>query len=356
MKTQLYTPEIIERFSRQILVEGIGASGLKKIREARVAVIGCGATGTSQAELLARLGVGFIRLVDKDFVDISNLPRTHLYTYSDAKQALPKAVACASKLKEIDPAIEVDPVITRVTPSNIEELIRDVDVVVDGTDNLRTRFIINDAAIKLGKPWVFVGFASWYGNVLFINPGKGPCLRCVIPARMVEREERRDACEILGAVGTAIAFIASISSTLVLKHILGILDDYSTFYIVNGKTLDIDKVRVKRNPECPSCVYKKYEFLREDVAVEKATRICGSNAVEVMPPKKIRIDLYKYVEGVDKAKVLSVNPYTAKIKISDMVSMVLFSDGRAIIDGTIDEEYAYRVYKSLVLDRLVNKG
>jgi len=166
------TPEDIERFSRQVLVKEVGVKGLAKIRKTRIAIIGCGATGTVQAELLARLGVGFIRVVDKDYVDLSNLPRTQLFDYKDAKEAIPKAIACAEKIRKIDPNVEVEPVITRVTGSNIVKLIEDVDIVVDGTDNLLTRFIINDAVIKLNKPWVFVGAVTWYGNVLFVNPGK----------------------------------------------------------------------------------------------------------------------------------------------------------------------------------------
>jgi len=348
----VFTQELIERFSRQIIVKDIGVNGLKKIRGTRVAIIGCGATGTAQAELLARLGIGYIRVIDKDFVDISNLPRVHLYTYSDAKQSLPKAVACARRLKEIDPTISVEPVIERITPSNIEKLVEDVDLIIDGTDNLTTRFLINDVSVKHGIPWVFIGFSSWYGQVFFINPGKGPCLSCIIPRRMLEREERGDACEIQGAVNTAVTLLASIAVTLVLKHILGILNDYNTMYIVNGKTLDVDKIRIERNPKCSTCVHRRFEFLESSINEERAIRICGSNAVEIIPPRQLRINLYEFSKKYSGVRIISVNEYTLRIKVDDAISIILFNNGRAIIDGLNDEETAWKLYREYVLDKI----
>jgi len=345
------TPEVIERFSRQILVREIGAEGLKRIRDTRIVVMGCGATGTAQAELLARLGVGFIRLVDKDFVDISNLPRTHLLTYRDAKESLPKAVACAEKIKEIDPMIEVEPIVTRITPSNVEKLVEGVDIIIDGTDNLTTRFLINDVAVKKSIPWVFVGFASWYGQVLFINPGKGPCLSCIIPRYMLMREERGDACEILGAVNTAISMLASISATLVLKHVLGILEDYNTMYVVNGKSIEVEKIRVKRRDDCPTCVYKRFEFLESKTLERGVARICGTNAVEITPPKPLNLNLLELSKKYGD-ELVSANRYTMRIRVDSVVSIIVFSDGRAIVDGTTDEAYALELYRKVVLSKI----
>jgi len=346
-----FTPEVIERFSRQILVREIGAEGLKRIRNTRIVVMGCGATGTAQAELLARLGVGFIRLVDKDFVDISNLPRTHLLTYRDARESLPKAIACAEKIKEIDPMIEVEPVVTRITPSNIEKLVEDVDIIIDGTDNLTTRFLINDVAVKKSIPWVFVGFASWYGQVLFINPGKGPCLSCVIPRYILEREERGDACEILGAVNTAISMLAGISTTLVLKHVLGVLEDYNTMYIVNGKDIEVDKIRVKRRDNCPTCVYKRFEFLESKTLERGVARICGTTAVEITPSKPFNLNLLELSKKYGE-ELVSVNKYTMRIRVDSVVSIIVFNDGRAIIDGTTDEARALELYRKVVLSKI----
>ena len=344
--------EIIEIYSREILVREIGVKGLYKLKKTRVLVIGCGATGSFQAELLARLGIGFIRIVDKDFVELSNLPRTLLYNYSDSANALPKPIACANRLKEIEPSIKVEPIIARVTNKNILDLMKDIDIVIDGTDNLTTRFLINDAAVKLGIPWVFVGVVSWYGNVLFINPGKGPCLRCFIPTRLLEREQR-NACEVLGVVNTTVALASTISVTLVLKHILNIDPDYSTLYLINAKEPSIMKVKIKRNSSCPTCVMRKFEFLERKAEEEKiATPICGTRAVEIIPHENTYIDPIKVSKNFSKEEVEAVNPYLLKIRINKDLLLIVFSDGRAIVDGTIDDKLALDLYRKYFLTKL----
>ncbi len=346
-------PEIIERFSRQVLVRDIGVKGLIKIRKTRVAIIGCGATGSAQAELLARLGMGFIRIIDRDFVDISNLPRTYLLKYEDAKKAIPKAIACAKTIKEIDPTIEVEPVIAKVTPNNISRFIEDVDIIVDGTDNLLTRFIINDAAIKYNKPWIFVGVVSWHGNTMFIKPDKGPCFRCLTPTRLLEREERRGACEVLGVVNTIVALTSSISVTLLLKYILDLGVDYNTLYIVNGKSLEVNKVKVNKNNKCIACIYKKLEFLEGKRYLEgNVARICGTNAVEIIPYSNIVIDPKEFSKLFNEETIVALNPYAIKIRVSDEITLTIFKDGRTIIEGTIDERYAWKMYEEYVLSKL----
>ena len=354
----LIEPEIIERFSRQILVRDIGVKGLAKIRKTRVAIIGCGATGSAQAELLARLGIGFIRVIDRDFVDISNLPRTYLFKYEDAKKAIPKAIACAERIKEIDPTIKVEPVIAKVTPYNISNFIKDVDVIVDGTDNLLTRFIINDAAIKYNRPWIFVGVVSWYGNTMFIKPDKGPCFRCLTPTRLLEREEeRRGACEVLGVVNTVVALTSSISVTLLLKYILGLEVDYNTLYIVDGKNLEVNKVKVNKNNKCIACVYRKLEFLEGKKYLEgNIARICGTNAVEIIPYSNITIDPKEFSKLFSEETIVALNPYAVKIKVNNKITLTIFRDGRAIVEGTIDERYAWRIYEEHVLNKLNKRG
>ncbi len=344
----MLTPESIERFSRQIIVREIGVKGLVKLRNSRVAVIGCGATGSAEAELLARLGVGFIRVVDKDFVDLSNLPRVHLMYTEDARKAIPKAVACAERIKSIDPDIEVEPVVARVGPDNILDIVGDVDLIMDGTDNMEIRYLINDAAVKLGKPWIFVGAETWYGNVLLVEPGKGPCLRCFMPRPIVERH---DVCDILGVVNTAVTMTASVAATLALQLLLGMEADHDHLYVVDALRLELDKVRIKRNEKCPTCGLQRFEFLEKRVEAVSA-RICGTNAVEVMPPHPMRLNLPELAKHMDSARLVSVTEHTLKIAISDTASLILFRDGRAIVDGITDEEEAWRIYKELVLSRV----
>lgn len=313
-----------------------------------MAIIGCGATGSIQAELLARLGVGFIRVVDKDLVDISNLPRVHLMYNEDAEKALPKAIACAERIKAIDPEIEVEPLVMHVDPSNIFDVVRDVDMIIDGTDNMEVRYVINDAAVKLGKPWIYVGAEMWYGNVLFIKPRLGPRLRCFVPSQAAERQ---GVCDILGVVNTVVDMAASIASTLALKHLLGLEVDYTHLYVVDAVSLEVTKVRIHRNEKCPACGLGRFEHLEKKVETG-ATRICGTNAVEILPPSKMELNLLELARKFDASMVSAATKHTIKINISDIVSIVVFRDGRAIVDGLVDEKKAWSIYEEFILSKL----
>lgn len=271
--------ELIDRFSRQVLVKEIGIRGLKRLLGSRVVIVGCGATGSLAAELLARAGVGFIRIVDRDFVELSNLQRTHLFTEEDARNAVPKAVACAERLRSVSSFVRVEPVVASIRPGNAEELVMDADVIFDGTDNYATRYVVNDVAVKLGKPWMFVGVERWYGNVMFVSPGKTPCLRCLVPE---PPEERGDACDVLGVVNTAVSMTVSVAVSELIKYLLE-LEPSRELMIVDSFYNEVHKVEVRRNERCPACGMKRFDFL---VAEEggRARRVCGTQAVEVYPP------------------------------------------------------------------------
>src|SRR5262245_29753411 len=170
-----------DRYSRQVLFAGIGEEGQDRLRRSRVAIIGCGALGTMQAEMLARAGTGFMRLIDRDFIEESNLQRQIMYEESDANASLPKAIAAADRIKRINHEVTADPVVSDVNYANVEELISDTDLVVDGTDNFEVRYLINDAAVKLGKPWVYGAVVGSFGVQMTIRPYESPCLRCVFP-------------------------------------------------------------------------------------------------------------------------------------------------------------------------------
>src|SRR5215213_7842885 len=170
---------MFERYSRQILFDGIGEKGQRRLLDSRAVIIGCGALGTAQAEALARAGVGRLRLVDRDFVEASNLQRQTMFTESDARERLPKAVACARHIQEINAEIETESEIVDVNASNIERLIRDSDVLLDGTDNFATRYLINDACVKHETAWVYGAAVSSYGVTMTVRPRVSPCLRCI---------------------------------------------------------------------------------------------------------------------------------------------------------------------------------
>jgi len=330
----------LERFSRMLILKDIGLQGLYRIRNTRITIIGCGATGSTAAEMFARLGIGFIRIVDRDIVDISNLPRTHLLDENDVAMAKPKAIACSEKIKAIDNTIDVEAIVTRITSTNIEEYIRDVDIVIDCTDNLYTRFLINDASIKYNIPWLFIGIGGWYGNTMLINPSKGPCLRCII--RNPPREYwNRNVCEVIGTINTVVDITVAIGVSIVLKHILGIQHDYSYLYIVDGKDLEIHRIKVQRNPHCIACQLKKFEFL-DNKNMKRVSRICGTKAVEIMPIENLSIDIEAMVNNID-LKVVGYNRNTVKFSIGE-IYITVFNDGRVLVEGEDDEAKAFEIF------------
>jgi len=311
---QVNIGKLIEMYSRQVIVKEIGVKGLVKFLKSRVAVFGCGATGSTAIELLARAGVGFIRAIDRDFVDISNIPRTHLLTERDAREAVPKAVACANNLKRVFSVTEIEPVVTDVNSSNIEELIQDVDLIIDGSDNFTIRYLINDAAVKHGKPWIFIGVERWYGDTMFIVPGKTACFRCLIPN---PPPEVGDVCNILGVVNTTVNLIVSAAVTEALKYLLSI-GEIGDLIIIDTLRLSIDKVKISRNPKCPTCGTGNFEFLATKEFF-RAKRICGTNAVQVYPREKMMIDTEGFSQvNLKTGGVILATPYIARSRLTIM--------------------------------------
>ncbi len=330
----------LERFSRMLILKDIGLQGVYRIRNTRITIIGCGATGSTAAEMFARLGVGFIRIIDRDVVDISNLPRTHLLDENDVAMVKSKAIACGEKIKAIDSTIAVEAIATRITPINIERYIRDVDIVIDGTDNLYTRFLINDASIKYNIPWLFIGIGGWYGNTMLINPSKGPCLRCIIRTPPREYEDR-NICEVIGTINTVVDITVAIGISIALKYILGMQYDYDYLYIVDGKDLEIHRIKVQRNPHCIACQLKKFEFL-DNKNMKRISRICGAKAVEIMPIDSLNIDIETMVNSID-LKVVGYNRNVAKFSIGE-IYIIVFNDGRVLVEGEDDEVRAFEIF------------
>ncbi len=207
-----------ERYSRQILFQGIGADGQRRLATGRAAVVGCGATGSALASLLARAGVGMLRIIDRDYVEPSNLQRQSLFDESDAAESLPKAVAAARKIGAFNSEIAIEPRVEDVVPQNIEELLEGVDVILDGTDNFETRYLVNDYAVKTSKPWVYAAAVGSYGVTLNVLPGKTACLACIFPDSPMGMVET---CETSGILNTAVNVVASVAATEALKILLG---------------------------------------------------------------------------------------------------------------------------------------
>ena len=337
---------MFERYSRQILFDGIGEKGQRRILDSRVVIIGCGALGTAQAEALARAGVGRLRLIDRDFVEASNLQRQTMFTERDARERLPKAVACANHLAEINSDVETESEIADVNHSNVERLIRDCDVVLDGTDNFATRYLINDACVKHEINWVYGAAVGSYGVTMTIRPRKSPCLRCIFEE--APPAASAPTCDTAGVIMPIISIVAAVQVSETLKLLTGQPE------MLHGSLMQFD---VWRNdwrriilsapqPECQTCGLGRYEMLEAE-ANDFAVSLCGRDAVQVNPRHSVQVDLPALAERLRAAGEVLVNPYLVRLRINDY-ELTVFQDARAIIRGTDDVPMARSLYAKYV--------
>ncbi|MGC9071269.1 MAG: HesA/MoeB/ThiF family protein [Acidilobus sp.] len=282
--------DLVDRFSRQILLKGIGKDGMERIRGSKVAIIGCGALGSAEAELLARAGVGFLRVVDRDVVDYTNIHRTHMVGEKEAEDGTPKALACGNGIRDIDSSIRVDVIIDDMDSDNVRNIINDVDIALDGSDNLETRFLINEAAVLLDKPWVYAGVNSWYGTAMFIRPYAGPCFRCFMTAMPNEQQS----CDIIPTIGTVTTLTAAIAAGLAIRYLAGDAPQPGELILIDGRNMSIEKVNVKRSPSCPVCGLGKFELLSRRPTYG-VVRLCGASAY------KVRLSAAPPLDAVAKA-------------------------------------------------------
>jgi adenylyltransferase/sulfurtransferase len=335
----------LERYSRQILFPGIGKEGQQRLARSHAVIIGCGALGAMHAEMLARAGVGRLRLIDRDFIEESNLHRQIMFEERDVAERLPKAVAAAARVNRINSEVQAEAVVKDVNYSNIEELIRDADVVLDGTDNFEARFLINDAAVKLDKTWVYGAAVSSYGVQMTIRPHETPCLRCVFPE--MPAPGTSPTCDTTGVVLPIIATVASYQISEALKVLTGQTEK------LHGSLLQFDlwqntftrlKLR-ERAEDCPACQLQRYDFLNARGG-QFITTLCGRNAVQISPaaanqPKQI--DFTKLAEQLRDAGEVSYNRFLLKLKTGEH-EITVFPDARCIIKGTDDPNVARSIY------------
>jgi len=336
------------RYSRQILFSGIGNEGQDALSKSRVTIIGCGALGSLQAEMLVRAGIGSLRIIDRDFVEESNLPRQLLFTEADAKENQPKAIAAARRLKLINSEIHLDALVTDVNYANIEDLIADAQIIVDGTDNFETRYLINDAAVKSGTPWVYGAAVGSYGVQMTIRPGITPCLRCIwsdppSPGTF-------PTCDTGGVILTAIGMVASAQVTEALKLLIGRFDDlHNSLLEFDVWTSRFGRLNVKeaRLADCSCCWKKDFAFLASHGG-QLATTLCGRNAVQVLPGgRDSRVDLNELAENLKAVGEVTVNQYLLRLHARPY-EITVFADGRGIIQGTEDTALARSLYSRYV--------
>ncbi len=335
-----------ERYSRQILFPEIGKAGQEKLLNSRVLILGCGALGASHAEMLARAGVGKMRIVDRDFVEFTNLQRQTLFKESDAAERLPKAAAAKTRIAEINSEIEVEAVIKDVNNSNVESLIDGCDLILDGTDNFQVRYLLNDACVKHSKTWIYGAAVSSYGTTMTVIPGETPCLRCIF-------EEMPDAgssptCDTAGVIMPIISSISSIQVAEAIKLLVGDLDSlHRSLVQIDVWQNDWRKIKLAgRNPDCKTCARREFEFLDAE-AVEFSAVLCGRNAVQIAPPTPVRLDLVELSKKLAPIAEVKQNEYLARFS-ADGKELTVFSDGRAIIKGTDDITMARSLYSRFV--------
>lgn len=335
-----------ERYSRQILFSEIGKNGQEKLLKSRVLIVGCGALGAAHAETLTRAGVGFLRIVDRDFVEFSNLQRQTLYGETDARERLPKAIAAKNRLTEINSEIEVEAIVADVNFSNIEDFIKDCDLILDGTDNFQTRYLINDACVKLNKTWIYGAAVSSYGATMTIIPNKTPCLRCIF-------EEMPDAgtsptCDTAGVIQPIISMISAVQTAEALKILTGNFDAlHKSLLQIDVWQNDWRKIKLGApNPDCETCGRKNFEFLAAENA-EFSAVLCGRNAVQISPPKPTNLDLPTLAAKLNRLGAVKQNEYLLRLNVGEY-ELTVFRDARAIIRGTDDIITARSIYSKYI--------
>lgn len=331
------------RYQRQARFAPLGEEGQCRIGDSIAAIVGLGALGSVQAELLARAGVGTLRLLDRDFVELSNLQRQTLYDESAAAEALPKAVAAARRLAQVNSSIRLEPVVADLTPANIEELLEGVTLILDATDNFETRYLINDFAVREGIPWIYGAAVGSYGLKLAVVPGRTACFRCVYPQ---SPEGAQPTCETEGVLGPVTAAIASLQCGDALK----ILARGADAVTARMTTVDVWSGEIRqtappaRDPDCPCCARREFPYL--DGKRRAPISLCGRNAVQIHERSR-PVDLPELARRLSGLAPVRVNEFALRASL-DPYELTVFPDGRAIIKGTTDTGIARSVYARYV--------
>jgi molybdopterin/thiamine biosynthesis adenylyltransferase len=328
-----------ERYSRQILFAGIGEQGQEALLRSRAVIVGCGALGSFQAAALARAGTGHITIIDRDYVEPSNLQRQWLFEESDASQALPKAAAAERRIAAINSSISVRGVVADLTASNAAELLGDVDLILDGTDNFDTRYLINDFAVCRGIPWIYGAAVGSYGLAMPVFPGRTACLRCVYPD---PPEGVQPTCETAGVLNVIASLVASYQVADALKILCGHVElvaaRITRVDLWQGGTRQIDAP--PRDPECPACGRREFPYLDESRRVPVS--LCGRNAVQINERER-PLDLQALKGRLEPLGEVRANEFALRFLVAPY-EITVFPDGRAIIKGTSDPGLARSLY------------
>lgn len=353
----------VNRYHRQELLPSIGTAGQARLGASRVLLVGCGALGTVVAEQVVRAGVGFLRIVDRDVVELTNLQRQVLFDENDAREGAPKAIAAKQRLVRVNSGVIVDGVVTDAHSGNIESLVeaagacsathtngptKHVDLILDGTDNVETRYLINDVAVKHGIPWVYGACVGTEGRVMAVIPGRTACMRCVFR----EPSEGADlpTCDTAGVLGSVAALVASMQVVLAFQMLSGHADDIRSelwsgdAWAGRGRVIAVD-----RDPNCPACGQRDFTYLSRDAS--RSVSLCGRRSVQVSPARPdTRLDLAAAARKLSPVGEVQHTPHLVRCRIRNEsgIELTLFADGRMIVNGTTDTTAARSMYARYV--------
>jgi adenylyltransferase/sulfurtransferase len=332
-----------ERYSRQVLFPGIGEKGQRRLRESKIAIVGCGATGSALLSLLARGGVGTIRVIDRDYVEQSNLQRQTLFEEEDAKESLPKAIAAARRVAAFNSEIVVEPQVADLTPANAEKLLAGAEIILDGTDNFETRYLINDFAVKNFVPWIYAAAVGSYGVTLNVIPGQTACMACIFPDSPTGFVET---CETSGILNSAVNLISAVSATEALKMLVGaeakLRRTLLSWDVWQNERAELDASQ--RRPECRAC--GKRDFIHLSGEGRPHITLCGRNSVQIHERNR-PLDFAEVSRKLQPLGQVRHNEFVLKFW-NEPYEMTLFPDGRAIIKGTADTAIARSLYARYV--------
>lgn len=338
------------RYSRQVLFRPWGEAAQKRLTLSKVTLVGCGALGTVLANTLVRAGVGAIRIIDRDFVELDNLQRQVLFDESDVTANLPKAEAAARKLRRVNSGVEIEPIVADLNASNAEALCADADLILDGTDNFETRFLINDVAVKADLTWVYGACIGSEGLVMPILPGRTPCLRCVWAS--APPPGMTPTCDTAGVLGAVVNIVASLQSLEAMKLLAGkedaLVRGLTSIDVWTGRVRTVDMQAARDDGDCPCCKQRKFEYLTGALG-SAAVTLCGRNAVQVNPnsgPSRHMVDL-KALAAALKGGRPTYNEFLLRVTVDGHL-MTVFPDGRAIIQGTHDPTVARTIFSKYI--------
>jgi molybdopterin-synthase adenylyltransferase len=332
-----------ERYSRQVLFRGIGSEGQRKLAAARLTVIGCGATGSVLASLLARAGVGNIRIIDRDYVELSNLQRQSLFDEADAAESLPKAIAAARKIAAFNSQIVIEPHVADLTPANAGLLLEDAQLILDGTDNFETRYLINDFAVKNSIPWIYTAAVGSYGVTMNVLPGKTACLACIFAD---PPQGTFETCETAGILNSAVNLAASIAATEAVKLLAG-ADERLRRTLLSFDVWRNERAEVAADQPRAACrTCGQHEFPHLAGEGRPYITLCGRNSVQIHERHR-PVDLAQLSEHLQPLGLVRHNDFVLKFW-HEPYEMTLFPDGRAIIKGTTDKTIARSLYARYV--------